>query len=171
MQLKQLTNKQYHSAGTNLLLMLLFMSMGMRLCLWTAASSWPIVHPTDDIWVWRATVKLYRQGKTEERREILSQCYYAHHKYHMDTGANPGLCGERTAPNSLSHATTYAYGTAMVCHLHHLYSANLQYQKIPLSWRVANQAGLSPFFCLLSALKSRQWVSHPRKQEVTRNSQ
>jgi hypothetical protein len=40
---------------------------GVRLCLWTAATKGPIVHPPGDIWVWRATVEWYWQGKTEEK--------------------------------------------------------------------------------------------------------
>jgi hypothetical protein len=56
--------------------LLLFKSMeslvqvyGMRLCLWTAATSGSVVHPAGDIWVWRATMEWYWQGKTEELRE------------------------------------------------------------------------------------------------------
>jgi hypothetical protein len=30
---------------------------GVSLCLLTAASDEPIVHPTDDVWEWRATVE------------------------------------------------------------------------------------------------------------------
>jgi hypothetical protein len=39
---------------------------GVRLCLGTAASNGPIVHPPDDMLVWRAMVECYWQGITEE---------------------------------------------------------------------------------------------------------
>jgi hypothetical protein len=39
---------------------------GVRLCLWTAATNVPAVHLPADIWVWRATVEWYWQGKAEE---------------------------------------------------------------------------------------------------------
>jgi hypothetical protein len=42
---------------------------GVRLCLWTAATIWPVVHPPDHIWVWRATVEWFAQGKTKELGE------------------------------------------------------------------------------------------------------
>jgi hypothetical protein len=32
---------------------------GVRLCLWTVAFNGPVVHPPDDIWVWRAMVKCF----------------------------------------------------------------------------------------------------------------
>jgi hypothetical protein len=39
---------------------------GARLRLWTAATSWSIVHPPGDVWAWRATVEWYRQGETPD---------------------------------------------------------------------------------------------------------
>jgi hypothetical protein len=47
---------------------LLFMSMVWD-SLWTAATNGPVFHLPDDIWVWRATVEWYWQGKTEELEE------------------------------------------------------------------------------------------------------
>jgi hypothetical protein len=44
---------------------------GERLCLWTAVSNGPIVHPSDDIWIRTATVELYWQGKTEDLENNL----------------------------------------------------------------------------------------------------
>jgi hypothetical protein len=36
---------------------------------WTAATNRPIVHPPDYIWVWRITVKWYRQGNPKNSEE------------------------------------------------------------------------------------------------------
>jgi hypothetical protein len=38
----------------------------MRLCLWTAGTNGPIVHPPGKVWVWRDTVEWDLQGKIEE---------------------------------------------------------------------------------------------------------
>jgi hypothetical protein len=35
---------------------------GMRLCLRTAATNWPNVHPPGDMWAWRATVMMMSAG-------------------------------------------------------------------------------------------------------------
>jgi hypothetical protein len=42
---------------------------GVRLRLWPAATNGHNVYPPDDIWVWRAMVEWYWQGKTEELGE------------------------------------------------------------------------------------------------------
>jgi hypothetical protein len=42
---------------------------GVRLCLWTTATNWPIIHSLGDIWVCRAMVEWYWQGKREELGE------------------------------------------------------------------------------------------------------
>jgi hypothetical protein len=57
---------------------------GVRLCLWTAATNGPVIHLSDDIWVWRATVEWYWQGKPKNSERNLSQCHFVHHKFHMD---------------------------------------------------------------------------------------
>jgi hypothetical protein len=53
---------------------------GVRMCLWTAATNRPVGHPPGDIWVWRATVERYWQGKPKNSENNLSQCHFAHHK-------------------------------------------------------------------------------------------
>jgi hypothetical protein len=39
---------------------------GVRIRLWTAATNGPIIDTLDDIWIWKATVEWYWQGKTKE---------------------------------------------------------------------------------------------------------
>jgi hypothetical protein len=42
---------------------------GVTVCIWTAASNEPILHPPDDMWEWRATVQWYWRVKTKELPE------------------------------------------------------------------------------------------------------
>jgi hypothetical protein len=64
---------------------------GVRPCLWTVATSGLTVHPPGDIWVWRATVEWYWQGKWKNLEKNLSQCHFFHRKSHMDwPGCKPG---------------------------------------------------------------------------------
>jgi hypothetical protein len=75
---------------------------GVRRCLWTAATSSPIVRPSD-IRVWRTVVEWYWQGKTEENREkpIPSATLSTTNP----TWTNPGHRGEVPATNRLNHGT------------------------------------------------------------------
>jgi hypothetical protein len=58
---------------------------GARLCLWTAATNGPIVHPPGDIYEyeepwWNDTDR----GKPKNSDRNLSQFHFVHYKSHMD---------------------------------------------------------------------------------------
>jgi hypothetical protein len=80
---------------------------GVRLCLWTAATTGHTVHPPDDTWVWTAMVERYWQEKTEELREkpCPSATLSTTNLTWTDPGTNSDLRGERLATNLLSHGT------------------------------------------------------------------
>jgi hypothetical protein len=57
------------SLGTGTICQFYIVPVGVRLCLWTAATYVPTSHSPYDIWAWRATVGWYWQGKFEELGE------------------------------------------------------------------------------------------------------
>jgi hypothetical protein len=75
----------------------------MRRCIQTAATNGPIVHPPDNIWVWRATVEW--ETRRTRRKTCPSATMSTINSTWNGAGANPGLCGERPASNHLSHDT------------------------------------------------------------------
>jgi hypothetical protein len=87
----------------------------VRLCLWTAATNWPIVHPPDYIWVWRATVEWYWQEKTEELGEKPFPVPLCPSQF-------PHELTENT--NRLSHYTTFPSTTFQV---HHAQSSTIRH--------------------------------------------
>jgi hypothetical protein len=82
---------------------------GVRWCLWTAATSGPIVHLPDDIWAWSVMVEWYWQGKIKELREKTcpSATLSTTNPAWIDLGAKSVLHGERLATNLLSHGTAF----------------------------------------------------------------
>jgi hypothetical protein len=82
---------------------------GARLCLWTAASNRPIIHPPDVILVLRAMVEWYWQGKTKEIRKTCPIATLSTiNPTWTDPGTNLSLCGERLVTNHLSHKTDWS---------------------------------------------------------------
>jgi len=68
-------------------------------------------HPPGDIWVWRATVEWYWQGKTEELGEkpVPVPLWPPQIPHGMTLGANPGLRCERPATNRLSYGIAWLF--------------------------------------------------------------
>jgi hypothetical protein len=84
---------------------------GVRQRLWTAATTMPVVHPPGDVWVRRATVDLYRQGKTEELRAKpapMSLCptHFWHELTRARTRASAVGCWQITASPMARHKYT-----------------------------------------------------------------
>jgi hypothetical protein len=79
---------------------------GVRLCLWTAAASEPIVHPADDIRVWRTMLKWHwRENRRALRKASPIATLSTTNPTWIYPGANPDLRGDRPATNRLSHST------------------------------------------------------------------
>jgi hypothetical protein len=95
-------------SSTFLLLLLLFISMGVRLCLWTAATNRLLVHPQmiheykEPRWNNTDRGKPKNSEKTRPSATLSTTS-----PTRIDPSANPGLRGERPATNGLSHGTAY----------------------------------------------------------------
>jgi hypothetical protein len=74
---------------------------GVRLRLWTAATTGHIAHPPDDIWIRERRWNDIDRGKPRKWGKSLSQCHFVHHISHMD----PSLETGSPATNRLSHVT------------------------------------------------------------------
>jgi hypothetical protein len=68
------------------------------------------------IWVWRATVEWYWQGKIKktQRKTCPTATLSTTNPTWINPGANPGLHGERPATNNQSHGT--ACGVPLLLH-------------------------------------------------------
>jgi hypothetical protein len=75
---------------------------GVRLCLWTAASSGPTLHPAGDTWVWNTDGMILTE---ENQRTQGKHCTSSTLSTTNPTWANLGLRGETPLTNRLSRAT------------------------------------------------------------------
>jgi hypothetical protein len=76
---------------------------GVRLCLWTAATNGPTVHPQDYIWVWSHGRMILTRETWRTWKEICpSAILSTTNPTWIDLGTNPGLCGERLTSKCLS---------------------------------------------------------------------
>jgi hypothetical protein len=97
-----------HSVPKNVyaIRMLLFMLMGVRLCLWTAATNGPIVHPADDkVWSLSGEIILIGENRWTQRRTYPTATLATTNA----TWTDPGFCGERPVTNHQSHCMAH-YG-------------------------------------------------------------
>jgi hypothetical protein len=76
---------------------------GVRRCVETAATKGPIVHPPSNIWVWTATVELWRENQRTQRKTYACATSSTTNSIWTDPGTNQGLRGDRPASNRLSH--------------------------------------------------------------------
>jgi hypothetical protein len=84
----------------------------VRLCLLTAATNGPIVHPPGGVWTWRVMEEWYWRGKPKHCSSATLST--TNHTWTCP-GVNSGLCCERSATNRLIHGTagTYNYYWAL----------------------------------------------------------
>jgi hypothetical protein len=80
-------------------------SIGWDLCLWTVATNGHIVYPPDDISLEDGGMILTGQNQRTRRKTCLSATLFTINPIWIDPGAKPGLRGEMTAINRLSHGT------------------------------------------------------------------
>jgi hypothetical protein len=76
------------------------------LCIWTAATNWPIVDPPDDMWSMVSNGGMILTEENRRTRKIT--CPNAPLSITNSTWTDPGLRGGRPATNRLSHGTAYA---------------------------------------------------------------
>jgi hypothetical protein len=74
---------------------------GVRLCLWTAATNGPIVHPPGNTYEYgEPRWNDIDRGKPKNSEKNLSQCHFVHHKFQ---GVNSSLRGNKPVTNRLSY--------------------------------------------------------------------
>jgi hypothetical protein len=89
---------------------------GVRLCLWNAATSRPVVHLLGDISVWRVMVEWYWWENQWTHRKICPSATLSTNPTWTDLGMNLFLRGERLAPIHLKHDMAHvSYFLSSVC--------------------------------------------------------
>jgi hypothetical protein len=81
---------------------------GVKLCLWTAMTNGPTIHPPDNEYGEPRWNDNDRENQRTRRKPCPSATRSTINPTWTDPGANPGLCGERPATNHLHRRPEFA---------------------------------------------------------------